>query len=114
MDELHQTAEWKNILISEMDNKHLVNTIRLVCKKLKNSYEVLQNIEKEIYDEQLDRSEVLDYRDEAKIMHLWYIIWTKKRFKNYIFEAQLRGIDVWPILVKYNIKEIYLTYNKTK
>ena len=91
----HITKDWTRMLISQMENNHLENTIKLLIKNIKNAYEVLNNWSPFKWVEAISMN--ID-SDNIKYRAKEYIKNNMEKLPYYIFEAQIRWMDFSELL----------------
>lgn len=84
----HKTKNWEILLIAEMEDEHLKNTIDLIIKNIENYFNMLKN------KEELDINNIIYWRrnfTKAELKN--FIKNSSERLVFYIFEAQIRWYD---------------------
>lgn len=100
MFETHETRDGQEMMICQMSDEHLLNTIRVYCTKIEQCVKVINGIQN-IEGGKLIAVLNPKYSQENMIEQATYTI--KKLDKNiqpYIMEAALRGINVTELIQK--------------
>ncbi|BFM39936.1 hypothetical protein [Synechocystis sp. LKSZ1] len=96
--EMHTTKDGTQMLIAEMNNDHLLNTIKTWCQKIKVSREILENpnkIQQNVVLQAINKS----YSLESTMDRATDLIETShKKLLPYCLEAALRGLEITPTL----------------
>lgn len=97
MKKYHTTREGNKMLIAQMEDNHLLSTIELHCREIRNKlemidrYHTLKESEKIMYGYDQDNKEVKELvKQEVHVR--------TDMLSAYVFEASLRKIDVSNIL----------------
>ena len=96
MYQVHITSNGDSILICQMENSHLINTIKVIAKVIQASQEILQEQVKpdplmEVLNPKYSLQSIKERaKQELKQCH--------DRIQPYVMEAALRGLDVTGIL----------------
>lgn len=93
MNRIHRCNDGKTLFISQMDNSHLVNTLKLICKKVKALKQVAEgvSVSKNAMIYGLDT-------DSSKRKALCRLVESVRFIEPYAAECALRGMDVTEIL----------------
>ena len=86
----HKTKNWQTMLIAQMDNDHLVNTINLIIKQIKDWQEILES-----WFSKSNLDAILSWYTSPKLKEKAEDV-IKRNLKNlpyYIFEATIRWIS---------------------
>ena len=93
MNRMHISRDGKRLFISQMDNSHLVNTLKLLCKKVSNLKQVAEGVTVSknamIYGLDTDST-----KKEARRR----LVESVRFIEPYAAECALRGMDVAEIL----------------
>jgi len=94
-DIYHRTAKGDKLLVAEMDNGHLSNTISMFCRHIKTAKLMLQGeIKKDKFDQALFGSRYdLDEDDIKEIINK-----RTEQIQPYLGEAMLRGLNFTELL----------------
>lgn len=86
----HKTKEGTTILIVEMEDSHLLNTIELFARQIKQFIDILDNPkERKKSEEVLFGKEVMSESEASnKLTSL------TDKLVSYVFEAAIRGLDI--------------------
>lgn len=97
----HTTKDGKTMLIAEMDNNHLSNTINLICSRISDIAQILDSGTplKSMTKSQAVMLNIDEVYKEIDEEHLEDILHSAtEHLQPYVFEASLRDMNVTPIL----------------
>ena len=90
MYEIHVTNEGVQMMVCEMEDNHLLNTIKLYCRQLKKVVSLIRAAAPmDEYDRALYGIDTLKPEDAAKLTQRF-----ATKLAPYVLEASLRGLDV--------------------
>lgn len=98
MFDLHQTADGRSLLICQMDDSHLMNTISMYCRNIKNARLVIEQgnvklptVAKVLTGNKFDRErQVANAESTIRSSH--------NKLQPYVMEASLRGLNISELL----------------
>lgn len=100
MYETHRTTEGREMLIAEMDDSHLLNTINLFCRRLAQAIQIMNREENLVTDKVI--AHLQPRYSAANLMAKARQELTKadQKIAAYIVEATLRGLNISPLIQK--------------
>ena len=100
MYEIHRTVEGREMLVAEMDNDHLLNTIRRICRKIGEAIQII-NLDEDIKPDKVIAQLQPRYSAESLLTKAKIELEEMdEKLPFYVVEAVLRGLDISSILQK--------------
>lgn len=90
MNNMHKTADWKVMFISQMDDSHLNNMIKILLKSIKDCINIINNVNMwNNLDLLLAGIDDQSMKERAKenLQEVYWKLW------NYLIEAYIRWMD---------------------
>ncbi|BAQ65570.1 hypothetical protein [Geminocystis sp. NIES-3709] len=96
MFELHKMKDGNSILICQMDDNHLINFIKLLCRKINQSTQILENsnFKGSVIFQALNPTLSKGIKEKAEAQ----IRYATSTISPYVLEATLRGLNITELL----------------